>query len=441
MKKIFKDLIFYFVIFIYLILLFSLFPIIIITLILIKDLKSKFIRRIIPVKFKNNKKILVHASSAGEAILAYNLFEDNANYTYFNEGAFQIFKTKNVENNPIPFEFFISIIIFILLNKYSTVIFIEQEIWPAFLFLNKLFNKKLILLNCNMYEKSFETQKKFKFFFNKLFSFFDEVISKSEEDMNKVLQINQHVKIQNLDNFKILSSFKTIKNQNKSDVCNEKSILPKRIILFSSFHQQEFSIFLDVVLSLREKDYFFIIAPRHLDRIKILTEQLEDKGISYELLSDSFYLFDNSKENDVNENNIKKIFQNIIKSNFQKEILIIDKYGFLSDFYKYSSISIIGGSFNNKGGQNFVEAILQKTPVIIGPSYENFLDMVNIFEGPWLNILNNYNNKNELLLLIIEKIEEILAKNHKNIYINIETKILQLKKIAEKQNEYIQNLL
>ncbi len=441
MKKIFSNPIFYLLIFIYLIILFLLSPIIVIILLLIKDLRAKFIRRIIPVKFKNNKKILVHASSAGEAILAYNLFEKNANYTYFNEGAFQIFKAKKVENNPIPFEFFISIIIFILLNKYRTVVFIEQEIWPAFLIFNKLFNKKLILLNCNMYEKSFETQKKFKFFFSKLFSFYDEVISKSEEDMNKFLEINQDVKIQNLYNFKILSSFKTIKNNNKSDDDNEKSILQKKIILFASFHQQEFSIFIDVVLSLREKDYFFIIAPRHIDKVKMLIDQLEDKNLTYELLSNSSYLFDDSKGNDTNENKITRIFQNIIKSNFQNEVLVIDKYGFLSDFYRYSSISIIGGSFNNKGGQNFVEAILQKNPVIMGPSYENFLDMLDIFKGPWLNIINNCNDRNELVLSIIEKIEKILIKDYKKIYINIETKILQLKKIAEKQNEYIQNLL
>ncbi|MEJ5274111.1 MAG: hypothetical protein WH035_08270, partial [Spirochaetota bacterium] len=93
------------------------------------------------------------------------------------------------------------------------------------------------------------------------------------------------------------------------------------------------------------------------------------------------------------------------------------------------------------GGQNFIEPIIQGIPVIIGPSYENFKDMIEEFSGEWLKIIDNYENEMDLILKMTEAIYELLDDNNKNILDKLQIKILQLKKIAEKQNEYILSLL
>ncbi len=470
MKKFFEKFLFYLIISFYSLIMTFLSPIFLIIMIFIKDLKKNLIKRFIPSKFHKENKIIVHASSTGEAILAYNLFENKANFTYFNQGAYEIFRQKNADCNPLPFESILSILIFMILNKYTTIVIIEQEIWPAFLFLNRLFQKKILLINCNMYEKSFVFQKKFKFLFSGLLSFFDEILAKSSSDMEKLLYLNNKINVKNLENFKILSSFKNLKidqinfdNKNfdnkKIDLLKSKNI----IILFSSFHPQEFYIACKVIKELKNElisknetisdnkmkksKIKFIIAPRHLEKMKLLLEQLTSSEISYDFLSNYFknndYQVDSNSKKINNEklDDFELLIQNIQERNFEKDILIIDKYGFLSNIYKYCMVSIIGGSFNKKGGQNFIESIMQKVPVIIGPSYENFLDLIDQFSGPWLKIVENFKNEDELISIIINFIEQFIDKDNKLIYNKLESKILQLKKIAEKQNEYILNLI
>lgn len=415
----------------------------------IKDLRKGFIRRFFPSKYKIQKDIIVHASSAGEAILAYNLFSDNVNYTYFNDGAYQIFKAKNAQQNPLPFDSIFAILIFILKNKYKKIIFIEQEIWPAFLFLNKIFGKKLYLINCNMYQKSFETQKKLKFIFSFLFSLFDEIVAKSDEDKGKIIKINKELDVKSFSNFKIFSSYKSFNLLDKSSLYFDDIIKhKKKIILFSSFHPAEYDIFIEVLNKSRNhNDIKYVIAPRYIDKLKPLEEKLSSHKISYRLFNE-FTRFDldkannkennnkNSKEN--SKDNISFIIDKFYESDFS--VLIIDCFGILPYLYKFSFLSIIGGSFNNKGGQNFIEPLLQICPVIIGPSYENFSDLINYFNGPYLSIIDK-NDCNYATDRIIEILNIYINNIDVDIYEKLKTKILQLLKIAEKQRDYIEFIL
>ncbi|MFN3410626.1 MAG: glycosyltransferase N-terminal domain-containing protein [Exilispira sp.] len=416
----------------------------------IKDLQIGLIKRFFPAGFSKQKDIIVHASSAGEAILAYNLFGNNVNYTFFNNGAYQIFEMKKVENNPLPFESIFSILLFLLKNRYSKIVFIEQEIWPGFLFINKLFNKKLILINCNMYEKSYKTQKKLKFLFSFFFSIFDEIVARSELDKGKLIELNDNLSVKSLDNFKILSSIKSL------DYLKDKTLVfdqlynsyKNNVFVFSSFHMQEYDLAIKIILKLKENENFkYIIAPRFIDTIKFLIDRLKKEDIKYKLLSQ---LLNNkmsiSKEkNNDDEQFIDELMKELVNLNsniiFNNEILIVDKFGVLPFIYKNCFVSIIGGSFNNKGGQNFIESLIQLTPVIVGPSYDNFVDLIDYFEGEWLYIASIYEDENKLIKILVEKILDFYKMDQTFLKKKLETKILQLKKIAEKQNDYILNLL
>jgi len=276
-----------------------------------------------------------------------------------------------------------------------------------------------------MYESSFRVQKKLKFLFSELFSLFDIILSKSNEDKKKLLCLNKNLKIENYGNFKILSTLKMLNLLEYDSISIQKSNEFKTI-LFSSFHPEEFSIAIEIIKLFQcNKNIKFILAPRHLDKLNILIAKL---------IENKEYI-----RNDLNELLIIDFL--IKKALSSNNIIIINKYGILSKIYSYSNLSIIGGSFNKKGGQNFIEALLQKSPVIIGPSYENFADLIEEFEGPWLHIIENFNNENELLNDLASKIKIILSNKEENIYDNLQTKIINIKKIAEKQNEYILNLM
>ncbi len=440
-KSFFEKVFFLLVIAIYIIFITILSPVFFVLIFIVSDTRSRIIKRFFPVSFKNNKKIVVHASSAGEAILAYNLFEDKVNYTFFNEGALQIFEQKGLNCLPLPFESLFSVLFFIFFNHYEKLIIIEQEIWPCFLFLNRIFGKKIVLLNSNMYEKSYKFQKKFKFLFSNLFSLFHIILAKSEEDKDKLLFLNKDLKVENLQNFKILSTLKSssLLNNIYKDENNRKDIKKFKIILFSSFHLEEFQLALDIISRFyNQQNIKFIIAPRHINKIDYLIEEIKNRNISYNLFSK----IDRKIGRDKNDSlYYKSLFAQIIEEFYNTQVIVVDKYGILSNLYRYVDLAVIGGSFNKKGGQNFIEALFQKTHVIIGPSYENFYDLIAEFEGPWLDILENAQSNDEFINYISKKISLSSIIDDKEISNNLELKILHIKKIAEKQNKYIINLL
>lgn len=53
-------------------------------------------------------------------------------------------------------------------------------------------------------------------------------------------------------------------------------------------------------------------------------------------------------------------------------LLVLDTLGELSGCYAFAQLSFVGGSFNARGGQNFLESLQVGTPALVGPSTENF---------------------------------------------------------------------
>ena len=51
---------------------------------------------------------------------------------------------------------------------------------------------------------------------------------------------------------------------------------------------------------------------------------------------------------------------------------MLDTFGELSGCYPFAEVGLIGGSFNQRGGQNFLESLQAGTPALMGPFTENF---------------------------------------------------------------------
>ena len=103
-----------------------------------------------------------------------------------------------------------------------------------------------------------------------------------------------------------------------------------------------------------------MVAPRHVERCKILFEELSKEGLKTQLRSQLDYEQSNQKNS------------NVI------DCLIIDTTGELNIWYHLSDIVIIGKSFLSHGGQNPVEPIFAGKPVIVGPHMENFTALVSL---------------------------------------------------------------
>ena len=124
-----------------------------------------------------------------------------------------------------------------------------------------------------------------------------------------------------------------------------------------STHDPDETNFLPTIKWLILKGTLTVIAPRHINRSKEIVNLLKSHNISSTLLSE------------INGTEKKLIDKN--------NILIIDSFGDLPQFYSCAKYIYVGGGFSMRGVQNIIEPSVFGKPIIIGPNIDNFYDEIN----------------------------------------------------------------
>src|SRR5690606_1294983 len=125
------------------------------------------------------------------------------------------------------------------------------------------------------------------------------------------------------------------------------------VVMIASTRDGEEEAFMDAVQALpplSDPMPLFLLVPRHPQRFDEVAEMLRSRGFSF---------YRRSSLTDM-------------ASAGQTDWLLGDSVGEMPSYYAASEIAIIGGSFENFGGQNLVEANACGIPVILGPHTQNF---------------------------------------------------------------------
>ena len=97
-----------------------------------------------------------------------------------------------------------------------------------------------------------------------------------------------------------------------------------------------------------------LIAPRHLERVEEIKALLKKYDLSYGLRSEGDTFSDKT------------------------DVIILNTLGELKKVYSICDIAFIGGSFNNTGGHNPLEAAIFEKPVVSGSVVFNFKDIYDV---------------------------------------------------------------
>ena len=92
-----------------------------------------------------------------------------------------------------------------------------------------------------------------------------------------------------------------------------------------------------------------ILAPRHPERVGEIRGILQAQGLQFSVRSELSEAHPNAHT-----------------------IVVLDSIGELLTVYSFSTIAVMGGSFIERGGQNPLEALSQRVPVLFGPHMHNF---------------------------------------------------------------------
>ena len=227
----------------------------------------------------------------------------------------------------------------------SLVVIAETELWPVFT--NEAYKRHIPVcsVNARISDSTFKSYKLLKFFIKPILEKYTANLTQSKADMDKLVALGANPKTTKLmGNLKFDIEPKhfdiNIKNDNN------------RIIIAGSTHSGEEEIILTAFKKLKAEfpDIKLLIAPRHNDRIKDVEKVVTDFGMAFGLRSHDDNFIDN-------------------------DIIILDTMGELGKIYTICHFAFIGGSFNNTGGHNPLEALIFNKPVITGPVKFNFKDI------------------------------------------------------------------
>ncbi len=248
------------------------------------------------------------------------------------------------------------------------IILIEAEVWPNLVAEATRRKIPIILANARLSPRSERRFRRFKFFVGPIFRRLDLVCVPTPEDAERWKNLGARPsQIHAVGNIKYDVFIQPILSTAARRFIETR--IDAAILCGGSTHRGEERILADVFCALRSEfpNLFLILAPRHVERA-------------------------NEVEAELREHDLRSIRQTTTGSRPEElDCLLIDTTGELPGWYDIATIVFIGKSLTAHGGQNPVEAISARKPVIFGPHMENFAGLANqlIVEGGALCVQNS----------------------------------------------------
>tara|TARA_A100001015_G_scaffold5095_1_gene6457 strand:- start:3611 stop:4882 length:1272 start_codon:yes stop_codon:yes gene_type:complete len=287
----------------------------------------------------------------------------------------------------------------------SIIFLVDSEIWPNLIYEAKKNKIPISLLNARITKKTYQRWNFFKKTAEKIFKSFDLCLTANLETKNYLINLKAS-------NVYFEGNIKLIQKSASNKVINtyEKELKNKKIWTAISTHEGEeiFCLKSHLILKSKIEEILTIIAPRHIHRANEVRKLCDNLNLSSQILN----------END-----------EIMTG---KEIIIINSYGKLPNFLKYSKSAFVGKStikgLSGEGGQNPMEAAKLGCRVYHGDYIYNFRDIYKILEEN--NISKKVKNHTEL------------AKNLENDFINTNQEFNKFKIfINDLENKILNNTM
>ena len=267
------------------------------------------------------------------------------------------------------------------------VIFVDSEIWPNLILELKKRKIKLALINGRITKKTFGRWFFFSNSAKKIFNSFDLCLASSRDSKKYLKKLNAK-NLKYIGNLKFSGSINLNKIQNRN-----KNILntTKNWCAVSTHSSEEiFCLKTHMLVKKKYEQLITIIIPRHINRANKIKRICDRFHLSSQIL-----------------NGEQKILKN-------KEIIIINSFGMVPKFLKYSKSVLMGKSisekFKDSGGQNPIEAAKLGCKVYHGSNINNFKEIYKLLND--YKISEIIKNETELSKKIISDLNN--SKIYKN---------------------------
>jgi 3-deoxy-D-manno-octulosonic-acid transferase len=331
--------------------------------------KEKIFSSHFNVDKKNDKRLIwLHAASIGElkSIIPiinqlnkkYKKLEFLITTTTLSSGnlsKIELRKIKNARHRFFPLDVGFLIEKFLRLWKPDLIFLVDSEIWPNLVLNAKKNGVPLALLNGRITSKTAKRWMIFPKSARKIFTCFKFCLTSNLETKKFLSKFNIKSVFFN-GNIKLINMI----DLNYIKGRNDNFLIKKRFWVAASTHSGEeiFCLKTHSLLKKKYRDMITIIAPRHIDRVQRIKLMSNNMNFNVQIL----------KKN-----------EKILKG---KEIIIINSFGILQEYFKCAKSVFIGKSLikklENDGGQNPIDAAKLGCKIYHGPYVYNFKEIYNI---------------------------------------------------------------
>ncbi|MBN1841239.1 MAG: 3-deoxy-D-manno-octulosonic acid transferase [Deltaproteobacteria bacterium] len=244
----------------------------------------------------------------------------------------------------------------------DVLVFLETEIWPAWLSEARQMGIRTALINGRISTRSIGIYLKFRPFFREVLKNIDVFSMILEEDALRIRSIGadtDRVMVNGNAKYDFLATLtKPASKAAMQRTLNLEAF--HQVLIAGSTREGEEEMILDAYERILRKfpDTVLVIAPRHIERVPVIGSIIKRLGFGYQLRSDL----------------------ESVTAKRTEPIVIFNTFGELFNLYSVGTIVFCGASLVPLGGQNPLEPAAWGKVVFYGPSMEDFQDAKALLE-------------------------------------------------------------
>jgi 3-deoxy-D-manno-octulosonic-acid transferase len=235
----------------------------------------------------------------------------------------------------------------------------ESEFWPNLLHEARKSSTAVAVVNARVSDRSLPGYLRFRSLLQRVMQNVDVFLAQSDEDAKRLVQIgapSDRVHVSGNLKFEVKPHARPAIVDAFQSALEREDIGP--VIVAGSTLEGEEAMLLDTFreVTIRYPGALLVLAPRHPERFSTVASLVASSGLRWQLRSE----WDGQRR-------------------IAGGILLLDTIGELASLYEFADIAFVGGSLVPRGGHNVLEAAQFGVPILVGPSTENFRDIVDVF--------------------------------------------------------------
>jgi len=244
----------------------------------------------------------------------------------------------------------------------------ETEVWPNLVHGAHQFNVPLILVNARMSDKSMKQALRWPSLMCTAFKGLTGVFAQTKDDEKRLLNLGASV-------HGVLGNLKFDAHPDAAQMALAQTwrmAMTRPVLMLASSREGEERLWLEAWQNYCQINpnvqIDWLIVPRHPQRVVEVEELLQSSGLKVSRRSTW-----GTAGPEVHRQDPTSPLQ-------ASRILLGDSLGEMALYYSFAQVALLGGSFENLGGQNLIEAAACACPVVMGPHTFNFSEAAQAAE-------------------------------------------------------------